>query len=87
MIIKIINVAVDLVVILLLEFNLVMLLLCICHPISNICMCSIVLESLTVKQMLKKSERDNLEKFRKDFQTSPSFRLLHIGPTRKLGDE
>ena len=73
MIMKIINVAVDLVVILLLQFNLVMLLLCICHPISNICMCSIVLESLTVKQMLKKSERDNLKKFRKDFQTSPSF--------------
>ena len=61
---KIINVAVDLVVILLLQFNLVMLLLCIYHPISNICMCTILLESLTVKlvkQMLKKCERDNLE--------------------------
>ena len=37
--------------------------------------------------MLKKCERDNLERLRKDFQTSPSFRVMHIGPTRKLGDE
>ena len=32
---------------------------------------------------LHQCERDNLE----DFLTSPSFRLIHIGPTRKLGDE